>query len=235
MADTEMELRDDDRTSWELIGAAADGQAPAREEFARRYVAVVRAFLSSRAGGGLAADELEDATQEVFFECFKHDGLLERARPGAGRGFRAFLAAACGHVARRCLTRRGRRRDRPGAAAVDEEFLALDEETLGRAFDRAWAQELLREAALHQEHEARDKGPECEQRVELLRLRFHENLPIREIAKRWELSAEYVHHEYAQARREFERSLRAVIAFHNPDDPAAVARELEELLALFRA
>jgi hypothetical protein len=229
-----MELRDDDRTSWELIQEAAGGERSAREEFARRYSGVVRSFLGSREGGGLGRDELEDATQEVFFECFKHEGLLERARQGAGRGFRAFLSVACRNVALRFTTRRARRRDQPGASTLHADQLPLDDETLGRAFDRAWAQELLRRAADYQEEEARTRGPECVRRVELLRLRLHEGLPIRAIAENWGLAPEFLHHEYAQARREFERSLRAVIALENPGDPEAVGRELGELLTLYR-
>ena len=35
-------------TSWTLIDHAAGGSAAAREEFCRRYLPVVRAYLSSR-------------------------------------------------------------------------------------------------------------------------------------------------------------------------------------------
>ena len=104
---------------------------------------------------------------------------------------------------------------------------------MGRAFDRAWAQGLLREAAERQATKARSKGPEAVRRVELLRLRFQEDMPVRDIARSWELSADYLHHEYAQARKEYEGALREVIAFHNPGQPNAIARELGELLALF--
>jgi hypothetical protein len=37
-------------------------------------------------------------------------------------------------------------------------------------------------------------------RVELLTLRFHEAMPIREIARLWGVDAASLHHEYAQAR-----------------------------------
>jgi hypothetical protein len=56
-------------------------------------------------------------------------------------------------------------------------------------------------------------------RVGLLRLRFHDGLPIR---------------EYARARQEFRAALAAVVAFHNPCTPAEVERTGTELLALLK-
>ena len=71
-------------------------------------------------------------------------------------------------------------------------------------------------------------------RVELLRLRFHEGLPIREIARRWGTAAEVLHHEYARARQEFEAALREVVAFHHPGSPEEVEQECSNLLARLR-
>jgi hypothetical protein len=53
-------------------------------------------------------------------------------------------------------------------------------------------------------------------RVELLRLRFQDGLPIRSIASRWGEDPAKVHHEYATARAEFRAALREVVAFHRP-------------------
>jgi RNA polymerase sigma-70 factor (ECF subfamily) len=49
-------------------------------------------------------------------------------------------------------------------------------------------------------------------RVELLRLRFEDNLPIRTIAERRQVSAAELHHSYALARREFKAALLEVVA-----------------------
>ena len=72
-------------------------------------------------------------------------------------------------------------------------------------------------------------GPE---RVELLRLRFHEEMPIREIAQLWGLDAPSLHHEYARARQEFRSALRDVVALHDPGSPEDVDRECAQLLSL---
>ena len=110
--------------------------------------------------------------------------------------------------------------------------VAADDPSLSREFDRAWARAMLREAARIQEERARAVGEQALKRVELLRLRFQEGLPIRDIAERWQADAAVLHHEYAKARREFKDALMEVVAFHSPGPPAAIEIECAELLAL---
>src|SRR5262249_9139684 len=114
----------------------------------------------------------------------------------------------------------------------DLESIPGGEETLSRAFDRAWARAVVREAAERQSALAAQRSEASLRRVELLRLRFHEGLPIREIARLWGLDAAYLHHEYARARQEFRAALREVIAFHHPGSPEDVDRECARLLSL---
>jgi RNA polymerase sigma-70 factor (ECF subfamily) len=208
-----------------VIHGAALGSAPDREEFARRYLPVVRSYLAARWRGSPFLAELDDAVQEVFVECFRTSGALAHADPG--REFRPFLYGVVRNVARRLEARP----PRPGAA-VDLDRLPADEDSQARAFDRAWARALLREAAALQERHARARGPEAVRRVELLRLRFHEGLPIREIAARWGVDAAGLHHEYARARQEFRTALAEVVGFHQPGQPGEVERRCAELLAL---
>jgi hypothetical protein len=66
--------------------------------------------------------------------------------------------------------------------------------------------------------------------VELLRLRFQDGLPIREIARRWGADAAALHHEYAKARQEFQAALLEVVAFHHPGTPAEVEQACANLL-----
>ena len=66
-------------TCWTLIQSAARGRDAAREDFARRYLPVVRAYLSERWRSTYLADEVDDAIQEVFLECFRESGALEHA------------------------------------------------------------------------------------------------------------------------------------------------------------
>ena len=217
-------------TCWSVIEAAAAGAAGERQEFARRYGPVVRAYLAARWRSSACLQDLEDAVQEVFVECFKEGGALARADRGRGE-FRPFLYGVARNVALRLERARARERERTAPDGVDLDRLAGGEEHLSRAFDRAWAKAVLREAARRQEQRAEAAGEAARKRVALLRLRFHEGLPIREVARRWGVDAAALHHEYAKAWQEFKAALLEVVAFHHPGTPAEVERACAELLA----
>jgi RNA polymerase sigma-70 factor (ECF subfamily) len=217
-------------TCWSVIEAAAAGAAGERQEFARRYGPVVRAYLAARWRASPCRQDLEDAVQEVFVECFKEGGVLARADRGRGE-FRPFLYGVARNVALRLERARARAREQQTPDGVDLDGVPAAEEQLSRAFDRAWAKAVLREAARRQEQRADAEGDAARKRVELLRLRFHEGLPIREIARRWGADAAALHHEYARARQEFKAALLEVVAFHHPGAPAEVECACAELLA----
>src|SRR5262245_56495382 len=213
-----------DVTCWTLIRDAAGGDPAARERFARVYLPVVTAYLTARWRG--SRRDADDAAQDVFVECFRAGGLLEKADPDRDGGFRAFLLGAARNVARRHEARH-----RPAARLPAE--LPADDTGPAEAFDRAWAKALLREAARAQDEAARRSGPAAVRRVQLLRLRFGDGLPIREIAQRWGEDPAKLHHEYATAREEVRSALRAVVALHPPGIPASeLDRACGELLAL---
>jgi hypothetical protein len=88
----------------------------------------------------------------------------------------------------------------------------------------------MAEAARLQRRRAAEGGDEALRRVELLRLRFEEGLPIRAIAERWGADAARLHHAYALARQEFRAALLEVVAFHQPGSPAEVEQEAASLL-----
>jgi DNA-directed RNA polymerase specialized sigma24 family protein len=211
-------------TCWTLIRDAAGGDPAARELFARVYLPVVKAYVTARWRDN--GREVDDAAQDVFVECFKAGGLLEKAAADRPGGFRAFLLGAVRNVARRHEVRR-----RPVHPLPDG--LPADDTGAEHAFERAWAQALLREAATVQQASSERAGAAAVRRVQLLRLRFHDGLPIRDIAKRWGEDPAKLHHEYATARDEFRAALREVIAFHHPGSPAGeLDRLAAELLAL---
>jgi RNA polymerase sigma-70 factor (ECF subfamily) len=210
-------------TCWTMIRAAAAGDQFGREELARRYLEVVRAYLAARWGDSALRDELDDATQEVFVECFRHGGVLEAAGAGRVPSFRAFLYGVIRNIARRFESR-------PTRAVGPLPEVAADEESQSRLFDRTWAQAVMAEAARFQQARAAEEGPEAVRRVELLRLRFEENLPIRSIAEQWGTEAARLHHAYALARQEFRAALLQVLAFHQPGTPAELEREAAGLL-----
>lgn len=210
-------------TCWTVIRAAAAGSVASREEMARRYLGVVRAALGSRWRGSLLSQDLEDAVQEVFIECFREGGALQAVGDGRVPQFRAFLFGIVRNIARRFESRPAR-----GAALLTD--VAADEAGLSRVFDRKWAEAIMVEAAQRQRTQAAERGNEALQRVELLRLRFEEGLPIRTIAQRWGVDAARLHHDYAVARQEFKTALLEVIAFHHPASPAELENEAANLL-----
>jgi RNA polymerase sigma-70 factor (ECF subfamily) len=206
-----------------MIRAAAAGSAADRDALARRYLGVVRAYLAARWRGSLLRPELDDAVQEVFVECFRQGGVLEAAGTGRVPNFRAFFYGVVRNVARRFESRPLR-----ATAALPE--LQAKEESLSKVFERSWAQAIMTEAAQLQRRLAGKRGPEAVQRVELLRLRFEEGLPVRAITQRWGTRAAELHHAYAKARQEFRAALLEVVAFHHPGSPAEVEQEAASLL-----
>jgi RNA polymerase sigma factor (sigma-70 family) len=219
-------------TCWTVLRDAATGASAAREAFGARYEPMIRAYLAARWRGSALVQDVDDAVQEVFVECLRQGGGLERARPDRPGGFRAFLYGLVRNVALRFETRRARNGAHRAAEAAEVDALPAREDSLSRIFDRAWARAILREAADRQAERAEALGPAARRRVELLRLRFHEGLAIREIAQLWQEAPARLHHEYARAREEFRAALLDVVAFHHPGSPAQTERECAELLAL---
>jgi len=218
-----------DSTRWTVIRGAAEGRAPDRAEFARRYASVIRSYLGARWRGGPLLAELDDAAQEVFVECFRPDGPLARADPDSPGGFRAYLFGIVRNVARGVEKRWRARRERAAASDFDLDAVEGRDAPLSQVFDRAWAASLLRQAAERQAAHAHGDD-RATRRVELLRLRFREDLPIRDIAKRWDDDPDRLHEEYRTARKEFFVALREVVKEHQGGSPSDVEAECARLL-----
>jgi RNA polymerase sigma-70 factor (ECF subfamily) len=212
-----------------MLHDAAAGDHQARARFAERYEPLVRTYLGARWRGSPLAEELDDAVQDVFLECLRAGGALESARDDRPGGFRAFLYGVVRNVALRFEQRRARRRV---PADIDPNALAASEDTLSCVFDRAWARAIMREAAVRQAVTAAAAGVDAQRRVELLRLRFQEGLPIREIAERWNVDPTSLHREYAKARSEFRDALLGVLAQYHAIEGPALEHECTELLSL---
>jgi RNA polymerase sigma factor (sigma-70 family) len=213
-----------DSTCWTIIRAAAAGSPADREELARRYVGIVRAYLGSRWRGSVLRPDLDDAVQEVFVECFRQGGAVEAAGASRVPHFRAFLYGVIRNVARRFECRPARVTV-PLPADID-----ANDESQSLLFERTWARAIMAEAAELQRQRAADLGGAALNRIELLRLRFEEGLPIRTIAERWGVDPAPVHHAYALARQEFRAALLEVVAFHQPGSAEELEREAAGLL-----
>jgi RNA polymerase sigma-70 factor (ECF subfamily) len=219
----------DAETCWTTIRGAARGDGAARERFSRLYLDAVTAYLAARWRGAATRADVDDAVQEVFLECFRADGALDRVTESSGSGFRGWLYGVARNVARRFEERDARRRT---FEPVDPAELAAEETRISRIFDREFARTLMRRAAERMESAARAGGEAATRRVELLRLRFRDGLPIREIAARMGEDGAKVHHEYAKAREEYKSALIEEVSFHHPGPRAAAERECALLLAL---
>jgi RNA polymerase sigma-70 factor (ECF subfamily) len=221
-----------DTTCWTVIRGAAAGRQKDRDEFARRYGPVLRAYFGARWKSASSRGDVEDGVQDVFVECFRHDGILARADAERAGGFRAFLYGVARNVALRIEARRARLRENAREENVELDGIPASDEGLSRIFDRAWAKALVGEAAAIHAARVTPLGDDAARRVDILRLRFFEGMPIRDIARLWKERPSVVHHQYAQARTEFRRALAEVVAFDHPGTPEDVDARCQGLLGL---
>ncbi len=221
-------------TCWTVVLGAAAGRADDREAFARRYMPVVRAYLAARWSGSPLAGEIDDAAQEVFVDCFRDGGALGRVDPARDGGFRAYLCGVIRIVALRCERAHAQRRAGVTDSSFHPDEIPAETAALSSIFEREWAASLLEQARELLAQRAAAGGGAMAKRVELLRLRFEEGLPIREIATRLGEDAERVHREYAKARDEYREALREVVLFHHPGTRADVDAECARLLHAIR-
>ena len=226
-------------TCWTMVEGAARGDAGARAWFAGEYGPLIERYLAARWTGTRRLQEIGDASQEVFLECYRDGGVLARADRDRGASFRAFLFGAVRNVARRFEARAPReaREESLGLAGSEN---ASDDASLSVVFDRAWARKVMAEAAREQRETARGiadagGGEEALRRVELLRLRFEDDLPIRTIAAQWGEEPAQLHRQYAVAREEFRRALFTVLARYQGGDASNLEQECAFLLSLLTA
>ncbi len=109
-----------------------------------------------------------------------------------------------------------------------------DDDNASRVFDRAWAASLLEQARALQATRAAAEQDGTLTRIEILRLRFEEGLPVREIARRLRRDPAKVHYEYAKARREFRQALIDVVQEHEPMPIRDAEAECARLVLLLR-
>lgn len=224
-------MPDVDSTAWEMVEGAARGDSDQREAFAARYASTIAGWLKARWRRSTLLASVDDVIQDVFLECFRRGGALARVdRAGYGR-FRPFLKGVIRNVALRHESRARMLSSRQADGKLLDEQVAADR-SLSTLIDRELALAIVREAADELARRAGRKGPAAQRRVELLRLRFQEDLPIRAIAERWRVSAKLLHHDYAKARAEFRHVLLLVAARHLPGPAEHVARECARMLDL---
>lgn len=220
-------------TDWEMIQGAARGSRQHRQAFAQRYYPVVRSVVANRWRGTRLMCDIDDACQEIFAECFRANGPLLRIDRSRSAGFKPFLTGIARNIARRIEKRSYRSR----SVDLDSgEPLESNAPSVSRMLDRSWAMEVIRRAEAKHHELAKASGSDALKRVELLRLRFRKDMPIREIARLWNTSPVTLHRSYRLARKEFLKALREVISCKNGQQSRTngvdrTCRELVELLS----
>lgn len=218
-------------TCWTLIHAVHGGDRAARSDFVERYLPAVQAYLKARWSKGPLGSECDDAAHEVFVRCFSDAGPLDRLPTVSKGGFRSFLFGVTRNVAREIENDRRRRPRAEGGEAID---VAGENSRLSAVFDRQFARQVMREARARYQETASQGDEAARARLEILALRFDQNMPIRDIAKARGEDAARIHKEYARARREFRESLLEIVGEQNPDRSISevqdFAKHLVELL-----
>ena len=223
-------------TCWTLVEDAAGGNTRASDAFARLYLPVVEAYLGARWRNSPLRSEVDDATQNVFLDLIRPNGALSRAQRDHGPGgFRPFLYGVARNVARRHEEKAGQRNRRETRLDSQAPEPPATDASPSKTFETAWARAVMRAARSRHTKLARERGEESTENVELLRLRFQEGLPIREIAARWGTDDDAaVHRQYRRARKEFAEALYATVEMHVSGTPAEVKRECARLLEQLR-
>ena len=219
-------------TCWTLIERAADGHAEDRAVFARHYSSVIRAYLAARWRSTKLAAEIDDATQEVFFELMREQGALTRADRQRGTAFRGYLYGVVRNVALRFESKAVQRfAGDVETSAILREIPSRDPST-SEVYNRAWAHALIDEAGDILRRRAAVDGEAAQRRLELLRLRFEEGLKPTDIAEKLEIGLKRVHKDYAKVREDFRACLEERVRFHFPGaSEEEVTQECAQLLA----
>ena len=220
-------------TSWTLVRAAGHGDAVSRDAFVRLYGPAVRAGLAGLWRLAPSSEAIDDAFQEVFVECLREGGVLDRVADRRPRSFRAFLFGVVKNIARRHDRTRGRQR---AGELSSTEFRAVPEAGCSDpalAFDRAWARQMVAEAlrrvAVAEQGERRPISSR-----QLLDMRFGSDMPVRDIARAYDLDPQIVHRQYELARRRFRAALRDVVAEHEPACDGDVDAECRRIMEALR-
>jgi RNA polymerase sigma factor (sigma-70 family) len=221
-----------DSTRWSLIRKAAAGLPPAREDFAAVYEPAARAYFAARWRDAPLRSEIDDAVQETFLACFREGGALSRADSSRPGGFRAYFYGILRKVALSFERKGAQRRDRYPPPAPGLEELPADDPGLSSVFDQAWASALVREAVQLYRERCEERGPGGRLRFEVLRLRFEEGLPVREIAARTGEEATRLYGVVKKAKQEFEEALFEVVRYHHPASEEEVISECRRVASM---
>ncbi len=214
-----------DSTCWSVVLQAAAGDPVQREEFARRYDPVIRAYLATRWRLPRDHADVADASQEVFLQCFRDRGALERLDPDRPGGLRAFLYGVTAKTASELERKGARWRRNTSRDPIDPELHAAAELSNSRAFDKAWATMIAREARGLLIERAKNGTAVSRRRLYCLEQRYFNGKSPREIAPELGIDAQRVSELLYEGKLEYRAALFEIVASYFPK---ASEREIED-------
>lgn len=205
-------------TSWNLVGLAGTDTDLARREFALRYEKFVRRVLAKRWLGTMFRHDFDDAVQDVFIECFKPGGVIEKADPSRGGSFRSLLYQVAFHVAARFERSRRQQLIREQEGELLSDFPDTDlsgYEAVTREEVTDLVREALRRMVQHHDPDVRSRG-------QLLERHTCDNERINVMADGDPELAKRLHREHSKAKLEWKQFLVEVAQseYRVPEDEA---------------
>jgi len=183
-----------------LVRNAQEGQRGAFEELAARHRLRIEALIRSRIGPALRETvEVEDLIQETLLRAFESIGRFR------WQGDESFFRWLAGIAVRVILQAARRRRVIPMASAAGE-GVAAEQASPSRTLRRAERFDRLEEALARLRPEHRD----------VILLARVENVPLREIARRWNRSPNAIAQLLLRALRSLREAFGDTESLHLP-------------------
>jgi DNA-directed RNA polymerase specialized sigma24 family protein len=200
-----------------MIADARCGNREARERFAKLYEPLVKGYLAKRWRLPISHGRVLDASQEVFYQCYKADGILSNSRATYRQRFHTYLRGAVRRVAANMDRQRIVNRDRiKGLPQNLDDAEQQTEASLSRVFDIAWTRIVISEAGLIAQEQA-DGNSSRTLGLRALRLRHADGYGCREIASHLGVDQEGVYEILRVAKKDFRIAMLTVMSTYYPN------------------
>lgn len=220
-----------DTTHWSVVLGAAEQNPARRQAFGKQYLPIVRAYLAARWRLPADHERVEDAVQDVFVQCFRPGGALKHVDPIRPGGFRSFLFGVVRHVAIDAERQRYRLSGLAPNGGDNLDATEANEDLPSQVFDREWARMVAEQAF---ELMSARGGGVAQRRIAVLRLRYYDGIPPREIAANARMDVRDVYRLLEAGRNQFRATMLEVMAkHHSGESRSELERRCCELIALF--
>ncbi len=189
-------------TLWTVIERARQGDRDSFGSFVRSYRRPLVSFLQAR---GVAEEDAEDLSQEIFLRIFEKR-LLSRMDPARGR-FRSFLLAIAKNVLSEQRRSAGALKREGGRVRISLEDLGEIPDESDPEFDRLWVENLL-QVAFEGLKAVEAEGLSCE----LLRAYTEEDVTYADLAALHKIGEGQVRDLIHAARARLKKRVQELVA-----------------------